>query len=330
MNTLKIKQSAGLLLTLLMVVMIAVPAPAGAVLLPVNLGTASTFAVLAGSTVTNTGSTAIDGDVGVSPGGAMTGFPPGIVSGGTMHSADAAAALAQSDLTIAYNDAAGRPATHDLTGQDLGGLTLTPGVYSFSSSAQLTGVLTLDAQGDPNAVFIFKIGTTLTTATNSSVNLINGAGYFRTFWQVGSSATLGTGTHFAGHILAMVSITANTGATVQGQLLARTGAVTLDTNVFGVNGRGSIAGTITAGVTPIPSALVRAITTPGQVLAGGVLTNALGGYTLSGLPAGDYVVRFTSTGGHDQYYDHQLPMSAATHVHVSAGATTTVSSDLGS
>jgi Ice-binding-like/Carboxypeptidase regulatory-like domain len=328
MKTLKKMQSTGLLPTLLLVVMMAVPAPAMAVPPPVPLGTASTFAVLAGSTVTNTGSTAIDGDVGVSPGTAITGFPPGIVSGGIMHSADASAALAQSSLTIAYNDAAHRPTTQDLTGQDLGGLTLTPGVYSFSSSAQLTGVLTLDAQGDPNAVFIFKIGTTLTTASNSSVNLLNGAGYFRTFWQVGSSATLGTGTHFVGHILAMDSITANTGATVQGHLLARTGAVTLDTNVLDVTDRGSIAGTITVGVAPVSGAFVRAFTLPSGTLAGGVFTNGSGGYTLSGLPDGDYVVRFTNTGGYDQYYDHQLPMSAATHVHVAAAGTTTVSSDL--
>ena len=121
-----------------------------------------------------------------------------------------------------------------MTGQDLGGLTLTPGVYCFSSSAQLTGTLTLDAQGNPNAVFIFKIGSTLTTASNSSVVVINTGGNSsiacNVFWQVGSSATLGTGTSFAGNILALTSITLNTGANVSGRVLARNGAVTLDTN----------------------------------------------------------------------------------------------------
>ena len=142
----------------------------------ITLGTAGNFAVLAGSTVTNTGSSVIDGgDVGVSPGSAITGFPPGIMTPPfTTHAADAAAAQAQSDLTTAYNAAAGLTPTQDLTGQDLGGLTLTPGVYFFSSSAQLTGTLTLNDQGDPNAQFVFQIGSTLTTASNSSVVTING------------------------------------------------------------------------------------------------------------------------------------------------------------
>jgi len=196
---------------------------------PVSLGTADGFAVLGGSTVTNTGPTVVNGDLGVSPGSAVTGFPPGTVNG-TIHAADAVAAQAQSDLTAAYIDAAGRACTVALTGQDLGGMTLTSGVYCFSSSAQLTGTLTLDAQGDPNAVFIFKIGSTLTTASGSNVNLINGAQSCNVFWQVGSSATLGTTTTFRGNILALTSITANTGATVAGRLLARNGAVTLDSN----------------------------------------------------------------------------------------------------
>ena len=134
-----------------------------------SLGTAQSFAVLGGSTVTNTGPTIITGDLGVSPGTAVTGFPPGIVTGGTIHAADAVALQAQSDTTTAYNDLAGQACTIDLTGQDLGGLTLVPGVYCFSSSAQLTGALTLDAEGDPNAVWVFQIGSTLTTASNSSV-----------------------------------------------------------------------------------------------------------------------------------------------------------------
>src|SRR6202049_136682 len=130
----------------------------------------SSFAVLGGSTVTNTATpTTVNGNLGVSPGSAVTGFPPGIVTGGTIHAADAVAAQAQSDLTTTYVNLANEACNTDLTGQDLGGKTLTPGVYCFSTSAQLTGALTLDAQGNPNAVFIFKIGSTLTTASASSV-----------------------------------------------------------------------------------------------------------------------------------------------------------------
>jgi hypothetical protein len=194
------------------------------------LGTAATFAVLGGSGVSNTGSTIIVGDVGVSPGSAIIGFPPGTVTGGTIHSSDAVALQAQSDLTTAYNDAAGQACNTDLTGTDLGGLTLTPGVYCFSTSAQLTGTLALDAQGNPSAVFIFQIGSTLTTASGASVVMINGGSRCNVVWQVGASATLGTTTLFAGNILALTSITLTTGASASGRVLARNGAVTLDTN----------------------------------------------------------------------------------------------------
>src|ERR1700681_1419077 len=171
----------------------------------------SSFAVLGGSTVTNTNTpTIVNGNLGVSPGSAVTGFPPGIVTGGTIHAADSFAAGAQSDLTTTYNNLANTACGTDLTGQDLGGKTLTPGVYCFSTSAQLTGTLTLDAQGNANALFIFKIGSTLTTASSSSVVLINGAQNCNVFWQVGSSATLGTGTAFVGNILALASITLTT------------------------------------------------------------------------------------------------------------------------
>lgn len=197
-----------------------------------TLGTAASFAVLGGQTVTNTGPSVITGNVGVSPGSAVVGFPPGLVVGGTIHAANAVAATAQNDLTTAYNAVVGQPCTQDLTGQDLGGLTLTPGVYCFTSSAQLTGLLTLDAQGNPNAVFIFKIGSTLTTASNSTVLVTNGGLNCNTYWQVGSSATLGTNTTFAGNILALTSATLNTGARVFGRVLARNGAVTLDTNTI--------------------------------------------------------------------------------------------------
>jgi type VI secretion system secreted protein VgrG len=188
------------------------------------------FAVLGGSAVTNTGATIVTGELGVSPGSAVTGFPPGIVTAGSIHSADAVAAQAQADLTTLYNDLAGRQCNSDLTGQDLGGLTLTPGVYCFSSSAQLTGTLTLDGLGNSNAVFIFKIGSTLTTASSSSVLLINGAQSCGVFWQVGSSATAGTGSVLNGRIVALTSITLTTGANLTGAALARNGAVTLDSN----------------------------------------------------------------------------------------------------
>ena len=203
----------------------------------VDLGTANNFAVLAGSAVTSTGATIINGgNVGVSAGSAITGFPPGTVNVPyTIHAADAVAAQAQTDLTTAYNQAAGLPVFQTLTGQDLGGLILTPGVYFFASSAQLTGTLTLNGEGLADPVFVFQIGSTLTTASNSSVVTTNDSGSstpgISVFWQVGSSATLGTGTAFEGEILALTSITANTGATIlDGRLLARNGAVTLDGN----------------------------------------------------------------------------------------------------
>ncbi len=194
-----------------------------------GLGTAASFAVLGGSAVTNTGPSIVDGDLGVSPGTAISGFPPGIVNGAT-HAADAVALQAQTDVTTAYNNLAGQPCTMDLTGTDLGSRTLIPGVYCFSSSAQLTGQLTLDAQGNSAAVWIFQIGSTLTTASNASVLMINGGNVCNVFWQVGSSATLGTGTTFVGNILALASITLATGTNVSGRALARTAAVTMDTN----------------------------------------------------------------------------------------------------
>ena len=165
-------------------------------LLAVILGTAESFAVLGGSTVTNTGPTVIIGDLGVSPGTAVTGFPPGIVTPpGTIHAAMRSRFRLRVMSPPRYNDLAGRASNSNLTGQDLGGLTLMPGVYTFSSSAQLTGTLTLDAQGNPDAVFIFQIGSTLTTASNSSVVVINGGRTVcNVYWQVGSSATLGTTT----------------------------------------------------------------------------------------------------------------------------------------
>jgi len=195
-----------------------------------SLGTAQSFAVLGGSTVTNTGATTIVGSLGVDPGLAITGFPPGVVTGGTVHAGDATALQAQADVTTAYNVLAGDACNSSLTGQDLGGLTLTQGVYCFASSAQLTGTLTLDAQGNAGAVFIFQIGSTLTTASNAAVMMINGGQSCNVFWQVGSSATLGTGTVFTGNILAETSITLTTGVNMSGRALAQNGAVTMDTD----------------------------------------------------------------------------------------------------
>jgi len=224
-----------LLPALLLVVMMAVPTMSIAAQPTVNLGTTSGFAVMAGTTITNTGPTTINGDaggdIGLSPGSAFT--DTGVVTmSGVVHSADAVAIAAQVDLVTAYDDAAGRtPVTRILS--ELGGRTLTPGTYdSADGTFQITGILTLNGNGDPNPVFIFKTASTLITASGSNINLINGAVYCRTFWQVGSSATLGSGSHFVGHIFALTSITANNGATVQGQLLARNGAVTLDTNTI--------------------------------------------------------------------------------------------------
>jgi len=248
---------------------------------PVFLGTADDFGVLGATTVTNTGLTVINGDVGLSPGTAVTGFPPGVVNG-TIHAADAVAAQAQTDLTDAYNVAAGRPCDTLLTGQDLGGMVLTHGVYCFSSSAGLTGTLTLDGEGDPNAVFIFQIGSTLTTASASRVNFVNSAQSCLAIWQVGSSATLGTTTAFGGSILALTSITATTGATVDGRLLARNGAVTLDTNT--VTSAQCAAGTVVGDADETPGVpgtgaadqtgpLVAIAGAPGDGIAGNPVRN---------------------------------------------------------
>ena len=198
---------------------------------PVPPGTAASFAVLAGSTVTNTGSTTIDGDLGLSPGTSVTGFPPGQVNG-TICTADSVALQAQTDLTAAYDDAAARSVSATIPAE-LGGTTQTSGVYdSAAGTLGITGTLTLDAQGDPNAVFIFKAASTLITASASKVLLINGAQASNVFWVVGSSATLGTGTALQGSILALTSITVTTGTTINGRALARNGAVTLDTNTI--------------------------------------------------------------------------------------------------
>jgi len=241
----------------------------------ISLGpTVATFGVLAGSTVTNSGPTVVAGNLGVSPGTAITGFTgiapggPGIVTG-TIDSANAVAGQAESELTAAYNAAAGAAVTATKAG-DLGGQTLPPGVYKSTSTLGITGTLTLDAQGNANAQFIFQIASALTTATGSNVVLINGANAANVFWQIGSSATLGTSSTFAGDILAFSSISLGTGAVLNGRALARNGAVTLLSNPIttpsgpggggggGTGGGGGGGGTPTP--TPAPSTLILVIT----------------------------------------------------------------------
>jgi uncharacterized repeat protein (TIGR01451 family) len=224
-----------------------------------SLGTAQPFAVLGGSTVTNTGPSIITGDLGVSPGSAVTGFPPGTVTGGTIDEADAPSA--QTAATTAYGILAGQTPCTTISG-DLGGMTLTPGVYCSASTIGLTGTLTLDAGGNPNAVWVFQIGSALTTASNSSVVMSGGGQPCNVFWQVGSSATLGADSTFIGNILALVSITLTTGANMSGRALAQTGAVTLDTNAVAIS---------VCAVPPVAPTLGKAFS-PATINAGGVST----------------------------------------------------------
>jgi hypothetical protein len=259
----------------------------------VGLGAAASYAVVAGTTVTNTGPSTVQGDLGVSPGSAVTGFPPGIVSNGAIHAADADALSAQAAVTTAFGDAAGRSSTGAISA-DLAGQTLIPGVYTGGALA-LSGVLTLDAQGDPTAVFVFQAASTLVTGSGSRVSLINGAGSCNVFWQVGSSATIGTSSAFVGTVLALTSISAQTDASINGRLLARNGAVTLDANTFT---RPSCQ-SITSGSTT---------TTAGTSPAGGTTATSAGGGSTT-------PVTIPGTGGHAQ-----APMSVAIAAVVVGGA----------
>jgi len=218
----------------------------------VGLGTAKTFAVLAGTTITNTGATTITGDVGLHPGSAVTGFNTATVHGAT-HIGDAVALSAKNALVTAYNDAAGAtPVTAVAT--ELGGTTRTPGVYG-SDTLGLTGTLTLDGEG----VYIFQAGSTLITAPNSTVALINGASACDVYWQIGSSATLDTTTSFKGTIMALTSIALKTGATLQGRALARNGAVTLENNVINSSACAAPSATGRAGASQPATDTVRSI-----------------------------------------------------------------------
>jgi hypothetical protein len=250
----------------------------------VLLGTSANYSVLGGSTVTNTGNSVLNGSLGLSPGTSITGFPPGIVAG-TIDNANGAAAQAQIDLTAAYVDAAGR-VLNGTTTADLGNLVLVGGVYAGPGKAplSLTGNLTLDGAGDPNSVFIFQTDSTLTTASGSSVTLINGAQQCNVFWQVGSSATLGTGSLFAGNILALTSITVTTGVTVQGRALARNGAVTLDTDTFlAPTCDLSVPTTTSSTTTTVPGATTTAV---GATTIAVGATTAPTGLPFTGLPMG--------------------------------------------
>ena len=234
-----------------------------------KVGTEQSFAVLGGQTVTNTGPSVITGNLGVNPGTAVTGFtglPNGIVTG-VIHAGDDPVALqAQTDTKTLYDDLASQPCTpdFDLTGKDLGGMTLVPGVYCSTSGVQLTGALTLDAGGVSGAVWVFKAGSTLITASSSSVRLTNGANPCNVFWQVTSSATLGTTTDFVGNIVALTSIALQTNAKLSGRALARNGAVTLDSNVI-------TRPVCDVPVTSSPPTLGKAFS-PSTINAGGVST----------------------------------------------------------
>jgi hypothetical protein len=239
----------------------------------ISLGpTVATFGVLAGSTVTSSGPTVILGNLGVSPGTAITGITgiapggPGTVVG-TINSANAFAAQAQSELTAAYNAAAGAAVTATEAG-DLGGLTLFPGVYMSTSTLGITGTLTLNGQGNPNAQFIFQIASGLTTATNSVVNLINGADPANVFWQVGSSAVLGTTSSFSGNILAFSSISLGTGTVLNGRALARNAAVTLLSNPITRPASPGLPTPTPPGPTPTPAPTSLILVTTALVCAG--------------------------------------------------------------
>ena len=246
----------------------------------VGLGTAAPFAVLAGTDITNTGPSTITGNIGVDPGAAITGFPPGTVNG-TTHAADGVALQAQSDLTTAYTDAANRTPVTAEANPDLTGKTLAPGTYSAGAMG-LSGTVTLDGQGDPNAVFIFQAASTLITGSGSKVALIGGAQPCNVFWQVTSSATLGTNSTFVGTVMALTSAAVQTGATVQGRILARNGGVTLDNNTISVPTCTTAATPTTTSPAVTATTSSPATTAPAAVIPRGAPGTGAGGATHSG------------------------------------------------
>ncbi|MDD4624401.1 MAG: ice-binding family protein [Bacilli bacterium] len=228
--------------------MLILPILTVSALTTINQGTTKDFAVLAGSTITNTGSSTINGDIGLYPGTSLIN-KEGITLDGTIHLTDSVADVAKNDLTTAYNQVSGLLPVSRIATQ-LGGQTLKPGIYdSADGTFNITGTLILDAEGDSNAIFIFKTSSTLITATSSKISLINNAQHCNVYWKVGSSATLGTNSSFVGHIYALSSITATTGAKIQGQLLARDGAVTLDSNTI-INTVCAVTTTVNGGELP--------------------------------------------------------------------------------
>jgi hypothetical protein len=239
----------GLFAIALVALMLGSAQAAGTAATPVPLGTATSFAVLAGAGITNTGPTTISGDIGTFPTPTETGFAS-ITQNGANHAGDAVTQGAKTDLVTAYDNIAAQGPTNPIVA-DLGGQTLTSGVYNSASSIGLTGALTLDGGGNLDAVFVFQAGSTLTTASASRVSLINGAQACNVFWQVGSSATLGTGSTFTGTIIALTDITVTTGVTITGRALARNGAVTLDTDTIATS---ACAAAPTPTPTPVPPA----------------------------------------------------------------------------
>jgi hypothetical protein len=267
----------------------ATPASAAGYEQSVGLGTAGAYSVLAGSTVTNTGNSDLSGSLGVSPGSAITGFPPGLVHGAT--NVASAAAGAKDDLTTAYNDAAGRTATGTSLGSALAGGTLAPGVYNAASALDLSGAITLDGQGDPNSVFIFEVGAALTTATSTSIVFLGNAQACNVFWQVGTSATLGTTNVFAGTIMANASISVDNGTSIAGRALARVGAVTLINDTFTSAACVSTPTTTAVSATPTTtggtSTLTATVAAPGaNTPTGGTVTFTVNGVTVGTATAG--------------------------------------------
>ncbi|RAX44405.1 hypothetical protein DQ354_15725 [Arthrobacter sp. AQ5-06] len=272
--------------TLLLAGMLSNPSPASAAPAPVGLGTAGIYLVLGGTGVTNTGATVLSGDLGVSPGTAIVGFPPGVAAGAT-HAGDPEAAQAQSDLLAAYNDAASRiPTALDFAG-DQNGKSFYAGVYHTAAAFALTGTLTLDGQGDPNAVFIFQVGAALNTAAASNVNLINGAQASHVFWQVLGAAGTGASSSFSGTIMALGAITVDAGGAIIGRALSR-GLVTLTANTFAFTNTAPPVVAITGGATASTN-------TAAPTMAG--TTNAAAGTTATVTIAGQTLTTTVQTGG---------------------------------